>query len=85
MSRFLGAAALLVVGVIMGVMVSAHHVASPAVADPMMSMPDMSTPVSGYTLHIDASQHYAGHPDEIIHHWCKSDLAPFSRPVVTVG
>jgi uncharacterized protein DUF1264 len=32
----------------------------------------MTSPVSGYTLHIDASQHFAGHPDEIIHHWCKT-------------
>jgi hypothetical protein len=31
-----------------------------------------STPVVGYTLHIDASQHYGGHPSEIIHHWCKT-------------
>ncbi len=37
-----------------------------------MAGDSMSSPVSGFTLHIDASQHYAGHPDEIIHHWCKT-------------
>jgi hypothetical protein len=42
-----------------------HH---PASADASMSGPN---PTGGYTIHIDADQHYGAHPDEIIHHWCK--------------
>jgi hypothetical protein len=30
-------------------------------------------PSVGYTLHIDADQHFgSGHPDQIAHHWCKT-------------
>jgi hypothetical protein len=28
-------------------------------------------PSDGFTLHIDADKHYAAHPNERIHHWCK--------------
>jgi hypothetical protein len=71
MMRFMSLA--LVAGlVLVGASLAAlHHPAQTASASPMMSGP-MTSPVSGYTLHIDASQHYAGHPDEIIHHWCKT-------------
>ena len=48
-----------------------HRSSAVASASEMMSGP-MSSPVTGFTLHIDASQHYANHPDEIIHHWCKT-------------
>lgn len=29
-------------------------------------------PSEGFTLHIDADKHYANHPTERIHHWCKT-------------
>jgi len=30
-------------------------------------------PTGGYTLHIDADQHFGtAHPDQIAHHWCKT-------------
>jgi hypothetical protein len=33
----------------------------------------MAGPTSGYTLHIDADQHFGdAHPNEIAHHWCKN-------------
>jgi len=30
-----------------------------------------TNPSEGFTLHIDADKHYAAHPAERIHHWCK--------------
>jgi hypothetical protein len=31
------------------------------------------TPVTGYTLHIDALKHFgSAHPNEVAHHWCKA-------------
>lgn len=70
MSRFVSVLAVLVIALVAAFALP-RHAATVASADAMMSGA-MSSPVSGYTLHIDASQHYAGHPDEIIHHWCKS-------------
>ena len=75
MSRFkfvAAVAAVLAIGVSITLIQQPKQVAS---AD-MMSA-SMSSPVSGYTLHIDASQHFAGHPDEIIHHWCKTFSSSF--------
>jgi hypothetical protein len=71
MRRFLAAAASLFVVALL-VIVAVHHPAPIAKADAMMGSAAMTSPVSGFNLHIDASQHYAGHPSEIIHHWCKS-------------
>ena len=70
MSRFKYAAAF---AALLAIVVSIALFHRPAqVASASMMSASTSSPVSGYTLHIDASQHYAGHPDEIIHHWCKT-------------
>ncbi|MDQ6929460.1 MAG: DUF1264 domain-containing protein [Candidatus Eremiobacteraeota bacterium] len=29
------------------------------------------TPAAGWTIHIDAQKHFANHPDEWAHHWCR--------------
>lgn len=34
----------------------------------MMARP---SPAMGFTLHIDALKHLAGHPNAVAHHWCK--------------
>ena len=29
------------------------------------------SPATGFTIHIDAKKHFAAHPKEVAHHWCK--------------
>lgn len=75
MSRFKFVAA---VAAVLAIVVSITLIQQPKqVASADMMSASMSSPVSGYTLHIDASQHFAGHPDEIIHHWCKTFSSSF--------
>lgn len=35
------------------------------------SMPAAVSPAAGFTLHIDAKQHFPGDPNAIAHHWCR--------------
>ena len=44
-----------------GLPTSIHHQARAASINPS----------EGFTLHVDADKHYAAHPNERIHHWCK--------------
>ena len=69
MSRFKYAAAVAAVLAIVVFLALSQRPAQVANAGMMSAS---ASPVSGYTLHIDASQHFANHPDEIIHHWCKT-------------
>ena len=62
------AAAAACLALVVGAAIARH----PASAD--SSMAQSTSPTTGYTIHIDADQHYSGHSAEIIHHWCK----PFS-------
>ena len=50
-----------------------------AVAQSMSSAP-VGVPNSGYTLHIDADQHFGdGDPGKIAHHWCKTVSSTLSE------
>ena len=42
---------------------------STAAADTMAA--NATSPVPGFTLHIDAPKHFPGNPDAVAHHWCR--------------
>jgi hypothetical protein len=47
-----------------------------AVADPMK--PAMTVATDGWTIHADSTLHFANHPNEVIHHFCK----PFASGLI---
>lgn len=59
-------ALLAILGLTIGSSVSGF---STATADTMASNP--TSPVPGFTLHIDAPNHFPGNPDAVAHHWCR--------------
>jgi hypothetical protein len=44
-----------------------------------VAMATTQSPVTGYTLHIDAKLHFPGVPSAIAHHWCKPAAGGFTQ------
>ena len=66
--------ALAVFLLVAGLVVANRHVTAADTA------PMAPGPANGYTLHIDADQHFGdAHPSEIAHHWCKPINANLSE------
>lgn len=65
MRKYFALAAFAAVFSVLGFWSARHEVADAA----------KTSPATGFTLHIDAEQHFVGHPKEIAHHWCKTVAA----------